>query len=172
MNTPDGTVHIRFTKWDGTAHWAFDMEHVGDDEYGTWLAASPGTELRRGEGRRIITGGGFVKLITPGGWWTAIWNEPGHRSIDVYVDIITPAVRDGDTVRMVDLDLDVIRHRDGTVTVADEDEFDEHRILFGYPEHVVAKARAVTARVAIAVERRDEPFGAVGERWLEVGRGR
>ena len=172
MLDSDGTVHVRFTKWDGQAHWAFDMGRLGEDEHGTWLWAPPGTELRRGAGRCIVTGGGFVKLVTSGGWWTAIWNDPEDASIDVYVDIITPAVWDGDTVRMVDLDLDVIRDPQGIVTVADEDEFDAHRVLYGYPDHVVAKARAVTARVAIAVERRDEPFGAVGERWLEVGRGR
>jgi protein associated with RNAse G/E len=172
MLDSEGSVHIRFTKWDGTAHWTFDMERIGDDEHGIWLWAASGTELRRGAGRRITARDGFVKLVAPGAWWTAIWNDPEDASIDVYVDIITPAVWDGDTVRMVDLDLDVIRDPQGIVTVADEDEFDEHRVLYGYPDHLVAKARAVTARVAIAVERRDEPFGSVGERWLEVGRGR
>jgi protein associated with RNAse G/E len=165
-------VHVRFTKWDGQAHWAFDMERLGEDEHGTWLWAPAGTELRRGAGRRIVTGHLFVKVITPGGWWTAIWNDHGHPSIGVYVDVISPAVWDGDTVRMVDLDLDVIRRPDGSVEVADEDEFDEHRIRYGYPPHVVDRARAVTARVAIAVERRDEPFGTAGDRWLEAARGR
>lgn len=168
-------IHIRFSKWDETPHWAFDMERLGADDHGVWLWAPAGTELRRGVDKTIRAERGFVKVITPNRWWTAVWNVgplKGDRSIEVYVDVITPAVWDGDTVRMVDLDLDVIRRSSGLVEIDDEDEFEEHRALFGYPDHVVDKARTEAARMAIAVEMRTEPFGSVGEQWLEVGRGR
>ncbi|MCJ7780199.1 MAG: DUF402 domain-containing protein [Acidimicrobiia bacterium] len=167
------TVRVRFSKWDGTPHWKFDMERIGEDEHGVWLWAPAGTELRRGSEKTIHVEQGFVKVITPNGWWTAVWNVGpcnGSRSIEIYVDVITPAIWEGDTVQMVDLDLDVIRRRDGSVEIDDEDEFEEHRATFGYPDHVVDKARTETARLAVAVECRDEPFGSVGERWLEVGR--
>jgi len=175
MESVVDVVRVRFSKWDGRGHWSFDMERLGDDEHGIWLWAPAGTVLQRGSDKTVTVDQGFVKVITPGRWWTAVWNVGpvhGERSIAVYVDISTPAVRESDTVHMVDLDLDVIRRRDGSVEVVDEDEFDEHRVSFGYPGYVVDKARAVTAGLAIAVERREEPFGSVGEHWLEVGRGR
>ena len=167
------TVRIRFSKWDGSAHWAFDMERIGEDEHGIWLWAPAGTALHRGSDKTIQAERGFVKVIAPNRWWTAVWNVgplKGDRSIEIYVDVITPAVWDGNTVRMVDLDLDVIRRSGGMVEVDDEDEFEEHRVLYGYPDHVIDKARTEAARLAIAVELRTEPFGSVGERWLEVGR--
>ena len=167
------TVRIRFSKWDGSAHWAFDMERIGEDEHGIWLWAPAGTALHRGSDKTIQAERGFVKVIAPNRWWTAVWNVgplKGDRSIEIYVDVITPAVWDGNTVRMVDLDLDVIRRSGGMVEVDDEDEFEEHRILYGYPDHVIDKARTEAARLAIAVELRTEPFGSVGERWLEAGR--
>jgi predicted RNA-binding protein associated with RNAse of E/G family len=167
-------VRVRFSKWDGTPHWAFDMERLGEDDHGLWLRADAGTELRRGSEPPILAKHGFVKLITHGRWWTAIWNDGpwrDGRSIRTYVDVITPAVREGDTVRMVDLDLDVVRRSDGTVEVDDEDEFDMHRIAMAYPDHIVDKARTEAARLAIAVQGGAEPFGIVGDRWLEVGRG-
>jgi hypothetical protein len=34
-------------------------------------------------------------------------------------------------VSMIDLDFDVLRHRDGTVELLDEDEFDDHRVTYG-----------------------------------------
>jgi protein associated with RNAse G/E len=173
MATGAETIRVRFSKWNGSPHWEFDMERIGEDEHGVWLWTPAGTELRRGAEKTIHVERGFVKVITPNRWWTAVWNVgPGNggRSIEIYVDVITPAVWEGDIVRMVDLDLDVIRRRDGTVEIDDEDEFEEHRVTFGYPDHIVDKARTETARLAIAVERRDEPFGSVGERWLEVGR--
>ncbi len=151
------------------------MERLGEDDHGVWLWAPTGTELRRGTGKTIQAERGFVKVITPNRWWTAVWNVgplKGDRSIEIYVDVITPAVWDGDTVRMVDLDLDVILRRDRSIEIDDEDEFDEHRVEFGYPDHVVDKARTEAARLAIAVEHGEEPFGSVGEHWLEVGRAR
>ena len=169
-----GRVRVRFSKWDGTPHWAFDMERLGDDEHGTWLWAPGGTQLQRGAEPPINARHGFVKLITPGLWWTALWNEgpwSDGRSIHTYVDVITPAVWEGDIVRMIDLDLDVVRRDSGTVEVDDEDEFDEHRITMAYPDHIVDKARTETARLAVAVEGGVEPFGSVGERWLEVALG-
>ena len=168
-------VQVRFSKWDGTPHWAFDMERLGEDDHGLWLWAPAGTDLRRGTEAPTSAKHGFVKLVTPGQWWTALWNEGSPfdgRSIHTYVDVITPAVWDGDTVRMVDLDLDVVRRSDGTVEVDDEDEFHEHRTAMAYPDHIADKARTETARLAIAVERGAEPFGSVGDRWLAAARGR
>lgn len=168
-------VQVRFSKWDGTPHWAFDMERLGEDDHGRWLWAAAGTELHRGTEPSIFARHGFIKLVTPGLWWTSVWNQgpwSGDRSIRTYVDVITPAIWDGDTVRMVDLDLDVVHRSDGTVEVDDEDEFNEHRTTMAYPDSIVDKARTETARLAIAVERGIEPFGSVGDRWLEVARGR
>ena len=170
------TVKVRFSKWDGRAHWAFDMERLGVDDHGVWLWAPAGTELRRGSekpDRRRNTASS--RSIAVGQWWTGIWNDGPRtdgRSIRTYVDVITPAVWDGDTVRMVDLDLDVVRRSDGTVEVDDEDEFEDHKVAFGYPEHVVDRARTEAAQLVLAVERGTEPFGVVGDRWLEVSRGR
>ena len=169
------TVHVRFSKWDGRAHWAFDMQRLGVDDHGVWLWAPAGTELRRGSEKPIAAQHAFVKVIAVGQWWTGIWNDglrSDGRSIRTYVDVISPAVWDGNTVRMVDLDLDVVRRSDGTVEVDDEDEFEDHKVAFGYPEHVIDRARAEAAQLVLAIDRRKEPFGDIGERWLEVSRGR
>ena len=168
-------VKVRFSKWDGRAHWAFDMERLGIDDHGLWLWAPAGTDLRRGSEATIEAKHGFVKVIADGQWWTGIWNDGPRteaRSIWTYVDVITPAEWDGETVRMVDLDLDVVRRNDGSVEVDDEDEFEEHKVAFDYPQHVVDRARTEAAQLVLAVEQGTEPFGTVGERWLEVSRGR
>ena len=105
-------VKVRFSKWDGRAHWAFEMERLGIDDHGLWLWAPAGTDLHRGSEATIEAKHGFVKVIADGQWWTGIWNDGPRteaRSIWTYVDVITPAEWDGETVRMVDLDLDVVR---------------------------------------------------------------
>lgn len=150
------------------------MEHLGEDAHGVWLRAPAGTPVQRGSEEPIAIAHPFVKVVTRGRWWTGLWNGGSWsdgRSIHTYVDVVTPAAWEDGTVRMVDLDLDVVRYRDGVVEIDDEDEFDEHRVAMSYPEHIVDKARAEAARLKRDVERGVEPFGFVGERWLEAARG-
>ena len=163
-------VKIRFTKWGDIPHWSFDMHRLGDDEYGTWLWMPVGTSMQRGTDPPVRSENPAVKLITRDEWWTAIWND--GATYELYVDIATPAVWEGDTVRMIDLDLDVALRKGGGVEIHDEDEFEEHQSLYGYPDYIVDKARTETARIAAAVEGRDEPFGAVAKQWFAVANGR
>ena len=157
-------VRVAYTKWDGAAHWQFDMERLGRDEYGVWLAGRPGTMLQRGAEPPIIKVDAFVLLVPDEGRWMAAWNAESEH--EIYVDVTTaPAWSDG-TVSAVDLDLDVVRMRDGAVILLDEDEFAEHRVLFAYPPSVVGAAEATAAWLMGQVAARVEPFGAVGARWL------
>ncbi len=163
------SVHIDFRKWPDNRHWQFAMNLLGEDDHGTWLWAAPGSIMRRGDEPPKILQRLAVKLLTPDSWWTAVWNEGGNY--EIYVDIATPPRWDGDRVTMIDLDLDVVRHRDGRTLVLDEDEFDEHRVALSYPPDVVDRARTTTAAVYLDVERHAPPFDETGARWLETAAG-
>lgn len=67
---------------------------------------------------------GFVGLVPEDEWWVAEFS-PNHPTLTVYVNIGTPPEWTGSRVTQIDLDLDVIRRRNGTVMVLDEDEFEE-----------------------------------------------
>jgi protein associated with RNAse G/E len=58
----------------------------------------------------------------------------------------------------VDLDIDVIRRRDGTVEVLDRVEFERHRRELGYPAHLVDDVERAAAEVEAAVRSHQEPF--------------
>lgn len=166
----DRPIHVDFRKWPATIHWQFTMFHLGEDEWGTWLWSPPGSTARRGDDEPKTFRHTNVKLIRPGAWWTAIWND--SRRYDLYVDIITPAVWDDDRVTMVDLDLDVERSAsDGAVTILDEDEFAEHRVALDYPDHIVEGARRAADEVAGLVTRGAEPFTRAGDRWMRLALG-
>ncbi len=160
-------VHVDFRKWPDTIHWQFTMYHLADDEWGTWLWTPPGSVARRGDEEPKVFRHTNVKLIRPGAWWTAIWNDSARH--DLYVDIITPAKWNGDRVTMIDLDLDVERQAgDGLVSILDEDEFAEHRMSLGYPDHVVQGARRAADEVAELVAAGAEPFTEAGDRWMQI----
>ncbi|MDJ0953137.1 MAG: DUF402 domain-containing protein [Acidimicrobiia bacterium] len=157
-------VHIDFRKWDGSRHWQFAMHRLGEDEHGLWLWSPPGSNMQRGHEPVRKSRSINVKLIPDNKWWTAIWSW--QREVDLYVDIITPPSWNGSTVTMVDVDLDIMRAADGRVAIEDEDEFEQHQVEMDYPQRLIDTARATTARIALAVESRHEPFGAVGESWM------
>lgn len=176
-------IHVRFTKWDGSLHWHFDMTRLGEDRYGVWLGAPDGTELRRGNDL-TRTSPPFAVVMPHRGYWSAAFNVavPSSRrpagwpvvatdiepfGYDIYIDVCTPPEWVGSMVTAIDLDLDVVRPFGGDPEIHDEDEFDEHRERYGYPEHVVSAARAATASTFAAIGAGEEPFATVGPAWLE-----
>lgn len=186
MTPPPGSpVHVVMTKWGDRPHWEYTGTVLGEDEHGTWLGYPRGLLVAR-PGYSFVTEVESVALVPREGWFLARFHAPGIWC-DRYVDISTPPVWDGATLRAVDLDLDVIRMAPepppggednqrppwGTVYVDDEDEFAEHRIAFGYPDDVVAAAEASRDAVLADMQAQVPPFDATTtERWLAAVSGR
>lgn len=160
------TVRIDFRKWGDKRHWQFSMQRLGEDEHGIWLWSPAGSPMQRADEPVRHSKSLNVKLIPEDKWWTAIWGW--GLPWDVYVDIITPPRWNGSTVTMVDVDLDVVRWSDGRVEVLDEEEFVAHQVELGYPERLIATARATTAKLALALEAEHEPFGEVAVGWMDA----
>jgi hypothetical protein len=159
-------VELRYTKWGGKKHWNFSAEPLGSDRYGWWYGCPAGIPMRRGLEAPIVVNYAFIVLAPASGAWVASWNGPENRETEVYVDVTTAPVRTDDAIEAVDLDLDVVRLRDGSVRLLDEDEFEEHQRLYRYPADVIAQARATADDLMAMVAARREPFGEVGDSWL------
>ncbi len=157
-------VEVRFRKWWGAFHWNFTLQLLGEDSHGVWLACRPGTPMYKGKDHQLDSAGGWVKLVPRRASWTAIWQSPGGKD-DIYLDVIDHPRWSDAAVDMVDLDLDVVRRRNGGVEIHDEDEFAEHSVRYAYPQHVIDRARTTTAEMVIALQDRTEPFDTVGPTW-------
>ncbi|GAA0618355.1 DUF402 domain-containing protein [Kribbella sandramycini] len=158
-------VRVVYRKYDGALHWHQWMEWLGEDEYGVWLGGRVGEVSQRGDELTVVAEVAHVQLFPRGEWFTAIFND-APRSTEIYCDVTTPVEFSDELVTMVDLDLDVIRKRDGSVLVDDEDEFAEHQVKYGYPAEVIAQAQASCDRLVVAVAN-DEPFQAVYKSYLD-----
>jgi hypothetical protein len=153
------------TKWGDHPHWAMDAVWLGSDEAGDWIGFPRGTLMSR-PGFDFVCKNDQVGLVPPASW-LATFHGPGGDVL-TYVDMTTVPVWDGDVVRTVDLDLDVIELLDGSVMVDDEDEFEEHQVRYGYPAEVVALALATKDTVLEAVRSRAWPFDGAAAPWHEV----
>ena len=83
-------VELRFTKYDGSPHWEYDLIVLGTDAHGLWLGGRPGDVCRR-IGRTIEPGVHWVTLVPAAGAWIATFNEPGGPlGAGTYVDLTDP----------------------------------------------------------------------------------
>jgi protein associated with RNAse G/E len=96
--------------------------------------------------------------------------HPPPRTSEIYCDSTSPAAGEGDqAVDLIDLDLDVVRRRgSGRVELRDEDEFAVHRTSFGYPEEVVAPARAAATWLRTALANGTQPFASAYRPFLAL----
>jgi len=163
---PNETVRVVYTKYDGSAHRDYPARRFDEDDLGIWVGVTRGTPSVY-HGRQSVEQIPFVLLIPHHAWWTGMFNPP-PRTSEVYCDITTPARWEGDTVHIIDLDLDVVRRRaSGLVELRDEDEFDEHREQFGYPDDLVAEARAAADKLMVALGDGSEPFAGRYRKYLQ-----
>ncbi len=161
-------VRVVYRKFDESLHWHQWMEFLGEDEFGVWLGGRVGAVSQRGHELKLTAEEAHVQLFPRERWFTAIFND-APRMTEIYCDITTPVEFSDDRVTMIDLDLDVIKRRDGTVLVDDEDEFAEHQVKYGYPAAIIEQAQASCDWLVKAVAN-DEPFTSVYKTYLDMVR--
>ena len=162
-------VTCELTKWDGARHWRFAGRFLGTDRHGDWVGYPAATRFDR-PGATYVAPVAQVGLVPGPGLdhergFLATFHAPGGP-VAVYVDVTTPAAWDGAVLRAVDLDLDVVCGTDGRVWVEDEEEFSARRSELGYPDAVVAHARASCERAVAALRARTAPYDGTAAGWL------
>lgn len=161
-------VTTQFLKNPDVLHWGFRVRYLGEDRFGHWLAAPTGTERWKGEEHVRPTREDAVFCAPRDDWWHLHYTGDA-ADVSHFVDIATPPtwVAD-DRYEMIDLDLDVLFHRDGAVEIDDEDEFEAHKVRYSYSDELISGALEATATVVGMLERREEPFFEVAAAWLEM----
>ena len=161
-------VTVQFLKNPDLQHWGFETIWLGEDEWGDWMAVPAGSARWKGLEEVRPTRERAVFWKPRDRWWHLHYNGLADTSeYTHFVDICTPPAWVGDDrYEMIDLDLDVAVHNDGTIEVQDEDEFAVHQVRYAYSEEMIREARAATELVARMLGRREEPFFDVADSWL------
>lgn len=154
---------------------------LGEDEYGRWAVLPAGVPIHRESGTVLRYRSPQLFCYPRDGWWVARFGGPdavfdAHRSdgstVGVAdaepdrVDIATPAEISGGGISFIDLTLDLVRARDGAVTILDADEVEEEAARWSIPPAYLAQARRSCAKVAAMMEAGSAPFDDTPGRWL------
>jgi protein associated with RNAse G/E len=165
-------VELASEKWGGHPHYRGVVHRLGEDEDGTWVWGPAGRTIYRGDDVVFVTEYDALTLIAPGAWWAPAW-WIGHPEMELYVNINTPAVWERDRIVSIDLDLDVVRWSNGLVEIVDRDEFELHRVKYGYPIELIESAETATAEAHDLVSRNRPPFdGVAAKTWAERALGK
>ena len=152
-------IHVRSSKYDGSPHWEFDSWFVLED------------------GPLLVTSNFAGQILTnPKGPWRTpyetrnhFWSDRWYNVLRLelpnggglhgwYCNVTTPAEYDGENVRYVDLDLDVIVDAQLDAKVVDEDEFLQHSERMAYPPNVIEQSRAAVDELLQLVRSGQPPF--------------
>ncbi len=159
---------FRWRKWNGGTHWVHSCTYLGSDEHGEWFGQRPGDGSHR-PGREFVATHPGIMLLPPTGEWVLTMNAPPHPT-RVYIDLAWDARWDeGGEPTGIDMDLDVVDDARRGIWIDDRDEWDEHRIAYGYPTAVVDRLDALATELEVVVRAHRAPFDeATAARWLAV----
>lgn len=154
------TLTVIAEKYDHRIHIEWEARLVREDAWGVVTFAPLGTDLvHHTRGFRLPQDHHCLSLFPRDRWWNAMLDfDAAGQFLAAYCNVCLPYSRDGQVVRWIDLDLDVLLYRDHPAALLDEDEFVAHARQFHYPATVVAGARAAAADLLDRASRGALPF--------------
>ncbi|MFS0735263.1 DUF402 domain-containing protein [Microbacterium sp. 1P10UB] len=163
---PGTALAFRWRKWDGGVHWVHECVYLGRDQWGEWFGQPAGWRSTR-PGRDFATDHASVTLLPLSGDYAYTHNAPPHPT-SVYIDIAWDVRWDeGSDPTGIDMDLDVVSRVDRGIYIDDRDEWDEHRVGYGYPAEIVEHLDALATELERQVTAGLTPFDpTTASAWL------
>jgi len=146
-------------KYDGRLHYEQPLKFVSYEEGVLVLAGSKGRSLTHYTRDAVYTfDENTLEYFFENRWYTAalVFDDDG-KIVHVYCNIAKPAKIGHDTVSFIDLDIDVVV-RDGKIEVVDIDEFEEHKVRYGYGPELEKKVLGTVKEVVSDIKGGVFPF--------------
>lgn len=143
-----------------------DGVYLGSDRWGDWVGQPDGWRNVR-PGLEFLADGPNVTLIPPTGDY-AMTVHGSPRRVRIYIDIAWDIRWEQRQPTGIDMDLDVVKAIDGRgLFIDDRDEWDEHRVAYGYPLELVDRLDALAIDLERRVAAAQAPFDdATPDAWL------
>lgn len=153
------TYTMKAYKYDGRLHYEQELSFVSFENGTLTLKGVKGRKLIHHSREAVYTfDKNTLEYFFTDRWYTAaiVFDDEG-KVVHVYCNIAKPAEVTQNTVSFVDLDVDVVV-RDGHIEVVDIDEFEEHKVIYGYEEVLEKRVFETVKRVIKDIEEGKFPF--------------
>ena len=169
---PGTRTLFRWRKWNGSPHWVHECVYLGSDEWGDWFGQQVGWRSHRPE-RDFQVNAPCVTLVPPDGLYAMTVNVAPPATYRIYIDLGWDVGWHEEDGRLeptgIDMDLDVVKAVDGRgIWIDDRDEWDEHRVAYGYPLDLVERLESLAVDLEARVRHGVPPFDdATPDSWLD-----
>ncbi|THF72616.1 DUF402 domain-containing protein [Cohnella fermenti] len=149
---------IRALKYGNLPHYEWDAEVLKTTDDYVLAKCERGRALtHHTKGKTFIMNHSSLELFSLNHGYTVAFEIRDGRMASIYCNVALPSIVDGRGLSFVDLDLDLLY--DGEKwAVVDEDEFEDNRRKYGYPEELVAYALDSLQELRRRADRREFPF--------------
>mgnify|MGYP001172745389 CR=1 FL=1 len=162
------TIQIHSYKHNGQIHRIWEETTVLKGTKTVIIGGNDRTTVTESDGRTWITKEPAIVYFHSQYWFNIIGmlREDG---IHYYCNLSSPFVYDEEALKYIDYDLDIKVFPDMTYVLLDEDEYEEHRKLMGYPEVIDKILKANIEKLTDMIHQRKGPFAAdFIDRWYEM----
>lgn len=155
-------ITVRACKYDGSEHRRWLAKLLQQKGSLLVLDASFAEEISHDLLGTILSGTRSIEYYWLDRWYNVFrFSQPDGALRSYYCNINIPPEFDGQTLKYVDLDIDILVEPDLTYRVVDLKDFELNARRYNYSNEVQAQARRALNELIDLIETRDFPFNDV-----------
>lgn len=150
-------VYIQSYKYNGSLHRTWSKGYVLKSEGNQTIVVTNRAWVIESDGRRWYTREPAICFFYDDRWYNII-SMIRKNGIYYYCNIATPSIYDGESIKNIDLDLDIKVYPDYYYDILDEDEFLDHQASMEYDQDIIQIARESTKELTKMIKQKEFPF--------------
>ena len=159
MSQNGKSILVRAYKYDGVLHRTWDADLIRQEGSLVVLDAKFPDEIVHDLLGTIASGTASLEYYWLDRWYNIFrFAQPDGKLRSFYCNVNVPASFDGQTLRYVDLDLDILVDPDFSYRVVDVEDFASNAERYGYTEEVQTNARHAVDELVKMIASRTFPF--------------
>lgn len=161
------TIQIHSYKHNGHIHRIWEETTVLKGTNTVVIGGNDRTMVTESDGRTWITREPAI-CYYHSQFWFNILGMLREDGIHYYCNLSSPFVFDDEALKYIDYDLDIKVFPDMTYVLLDEDEYEEHRKLMGYPDVIDKILKANMEKLIDWIRQKKGPFAPdFVDQWYE-----
>lgn len=161
------TIQIHSYKHNGHIHRIWEETTVLKGTNTVVIGGNDRTMVTESDGRTWITREPAI-CYYHSQYWFNILGMLREDGIHYYCNLSSPFVFDDEALKYIDYDLDIKVFPDMTYVLLDEDEYEEHRKLMGYPDVIDKILKANMVKLIDWIRQKKGPFAPdFVDQWYE-----
>lgn len=151
------TIQIQSYKHNGQIHRVWEETIVLKGTKNLVIGGNDRTTVTESDGRTWTTREPAICYFHSQHWFNII-GMLRENGVYYYCNISSPFIFDHEALKYIDYDLDIKVYPDMTYTLLDEDEYEEHRRLMGYPDIIDRILKANVTKLIRWIRQKKGPF--------------